>query len=343
MHRNKSSYMHFHSVRTRFDISVFTLLWLIGSNLLRVGLICQVAFQPLIEGFVLPARYSSASLHFPDTLKCPCLGTFSLQCSNDAACDVELPKDLRQEIQKVAKSLWEKDTKTLEKYLEIEPLSDRCVEGEAVLENGVPFIERGGYFRQKALSGCPKAQHSYALLLWSGFGGIEKNPKASAQWHAVAAVQNHLEAIAVLGGCLRTGTGVSRNVALGLRLIEFSASCGNPAGVNKKAALMESNGDDYEAVRLYEECLANDRANALLLFNLGWSYFNGVGVDRKDTMKGMSMWKQAAEMAPDEGSEEAAFHLYEEIVRNDPREASHWVDIAAELGLEEAIQVASQM
>ena len=113
--------------------------------------------------------------------------------------------------------------------------------------------------------------------------------------------------------------------------------------MNKKAALLESNGDDYEAVRLYEECLASDRSNALLLFNLGWSYFNGVGVDRKDRTKGISMWKQAIEMAPDQGSEEAAFHLYEEFIRDDPREASHWVDIAAELGLQEAIQVKSHM
>jgi len=318
------------------DILAFT-SWLSGWNLFHFGLIYLVAFQTvIIEGFVLPRRCSSASSDLPGTSRYSGHEIHNtLHCSRDVVGELAIPEDLRQEILKVAQILWKIDT--LDQHLQNNPSSDRWVEGEASLQNGVPFNERGTLFCQEALKGCPKAQQSYALLLWSGYGGVEQNAKVSAQWHAVAAVQNHLEAIALLGGCLRTGTGVAQNVALGLRLIEFSASCGNPAGVNKRAALMESNADDAGAVRLYEECLVNGRANALLLFNLGWCYFNGVGIERKDTMKGISMWKQAAEMAPDEGSEEAAFHLYEEFTRDDPIEASKWVNLAADLGLEEAI------
>mmetsp|Transcript_4206 Transcript_4206/g.9086 ORF Transcript_4206/g.9086 Transcript_4206/m.9086 type:complete len:400 (-) Transcript_4206:408-1607(-) len=243
-------------------------------------------------------------------------------------------------------------------------LSSLWMEGEASLPEGLElsFSERGNYFRKKALEGCPRAQHSYGLLLWSGFAslqeGIEKNPRESAKFHAAAACQHHLDALAVFGGCLRTGTGIiggkkqnqtkkkrsssssssttSNHVALGLKLIDFCSSvAGNPSGANKKAALLESNGNDSEAVKLYEECLDSGRSNALLLFNLGWSYYQGQGVDQKDSSRGIALWKEAAKLAPDEGSEEAAWNLYQEYVREDPNEAQAWLDLAGELGFYE--------
>jgi TPR repeat protein len=127
--------------------------------------------------------------------------------------------------------------------------------------------------------GDTRAQHSYALLLWNEFGGVTRDTKASARWHAAAAAQNHLDAMSVLGGCLRTGTGVQTNLVLGLRLIDFCASKHNPTGINKKAALLEADSDDRGAFRLYLECFEKHdptrRANALLLFNLGWCFING--------------------------------------------------------------------
>jgi len=228
-------------------------------------------------------------------------------------------------------------------------------EGEKDLPEDVPFSERGGYFRKEALRGCPNAQHSYGLLLWSGFAGTERDPEESAKFHAAAACQHHLDGIAVFGGCLRTGTGMPKKkkkkpkaktttkpqrtidaVALGLNSIDFCAShaIGNPTGVNKKAALFESDGDDFRAVELYEACWRSGRANALLLFNLGWCLLHGKGVQQKNNDRdwGISLWKEATEMAPNEGSEEAAWNLYQEYVRDDPREAQHWLDLAQKLG-----------
>mmetsp|Transcript_48534 Transcript_48534/g.117407 ORF Transcript_48534/g.117407 Transcript_48534/m.117407 type:complete len:343 (+) Transcript_48534:72-1100(+) len=261
---------------------------------------------------------------------------------------VTIPNDLYREIQSVAQSLW-KDTNpafAIPNHISPEDLEStrneyeaRTYRGEATLPKDVPYSERGEYFREQAmLHGCPKAQHSYALLLWNAFGGVRRDARASARFHAAAALQHNLDAVAVLGGCLRTGTGVRRNVVLGLSLIDFSASNGNPSGVNKKAALLESNGDDVGAFRLYQEGYdENDLlSNALLGFNLGWCYVHGTGVP-KDVDRGIQLWKEAAEMAPDEGSEEAAYHLSMEFSRDNPVEASTWLDLAADLGLEEAI------
>jgi len=95
---------------------------------------------------------------------------------------------------------------------------------------------------------------------------------------------------------------------------------------------MESNGNDFEAVNLYEASLKTGKANALLRFNLGWCHVNGQGVNRKDREKGIALWKEATEMAPDEGSEEAAWSLYQEFLRDDPKEAQRWLDLAEDLG-----------
>ncbi len=252
--------------------------------------------------------------------------------------------DLFDEIESIAEELW--DDEAIPR-LETNTGRERNFwEGEAKLPNDVPFAERGAYFRSEALRGCPKAQHSYGLLLWSGFGGVEQNPEESARFHAAAAIQNHLDGMAVFGGCLRTGTGIPKKkkskkkptrsttnaVALGLEAIDFCASVQNPSGVNKQAALLESNGNDFKAVELYEDCWKNGKGNALLLFNLGWCLVNGQGVERIDRTRGIDLWKEATKLAPDEGSEEAAWNLYQEYVRDDPIEARRWLDLAEDLG-----------
>jgi len=267
--------------------------------------------------------------------------------------------ELHNEIRSIARELWEGRempclSSTASPTHETTTLEGKQVtivfEGEAGLPEDVPVSERGDYFRKEALRGCPSAQHSYGLLLWSGYAGTERNPGESAKFHAAAACQHHLDGMAVFGGCLRTGKGIpkktknkkttnpNRNtnntVTLGLKLIDFCASeaVGNPAGVTKQAALFESNGDDFRAVELCEACLGSGRANAHLFFTLGWFLVNGRGVDRKDRDRGIALWKEATELAPDQGSEEAAWNLYQEYVREDPKEAQRWLDLAEDLG-----------
>ena len=208
-----------------------------------------------------------------------------------------------------------------------------AVEGEAALPIDVSFDERAGFFRAKALEGDPRAQHSYALLRWSGFGGVARDELESAKFHAAAACQSNLDGLAVLGGCLRTGTGVRRDVGLGLRIIDLCSGLGNPTGVNKKAALLESNDDDLGAVRLYHEAVERGRVNALLLFNLGWAYIHGSGVEA-DRERGLNLWRESADHAPDEGSEESAWNLHLELEGEDRAESNKWLRLAQDLGYE---------
>jgi TPR repeat protein len=103
----------------------------------------------------------------------------------------------------------------------------------------------------------------------------------------------------------------------------------NPTGVNKQAALLEQNQDEPGAFQLYEDYYVSGKANALLIFNLGWYHVHGI-----DT--GIKLWKEAATtMVPDEGSEEAAWYLSQEYFRENPTEAKKWLDLANELGYHE--------
>ena len=233
--------------------------------------------------------------------------------------------------------------------------------GEMPLPPSVPHAGRLEYYETIALEvRDPRAQHSLGLLLWNGFctgGEASRDADASARWHAAAAAQGHLDAVAVLGGCLRTGAGVPKRggdgrwgTELGIRCIEYVAGIGNPTGINKKAALLESGGDYHGAARLYESCVAREgmeegmggsasAANALLLFNLGWCLVNGEGTPR-DVARGEGLWRMAAtDLAPDEGSEEAAWFLSLQYEREDPQEAARWGRLAAILGYDDAIDV----
>ena len=244
---------------------------------------------------------------------------------------------LSTQIESLAQDLWQTKEIPRMRSCNGQSFPSLLQEGEAELPRSVPYRKRAEYFRKEANKGCPNAQHSLGLLLWSGFGGANRNPEESAKYHAAAARQNHLDGMAVLGGCLRTGTGIKRNETLGLKLIHFCAFQGNPTGINKKAALLESIDDEYGALELYRNCHNESRINALLLFNLGWCLYNGQGTDDKHVKKGMQLWKDAAGMAPDEGSEEACWYLYEDLKRENPKDGEIWLDLAVELGLEDAI------
>ena len=140
----------------------------------------------------------------------------------------------------------------------------------------------------------------------------------------------------------QAGTGVTRNVELALlQLIEYSATQQNSTGVNKKAALEESDSNYHAAFQLYEKCMQTSQPNALLFMNLGWCLMEGEGTS-KDAKRGEEMCHKAAEMAPDEGRETAAcWFLYRHYshynLREDENEARKWLQLAAALGYDEAL------
>jgi len=294
-------------------------------------------------GFVhLPslAYHTKITRHHFQTLK-------NVDCYSTVSCK-EIPIHLLIQIRSVANELWDctatttnsSDTSELQKIPMILDTHSNMtmLEGECPFDSSRAFSDcRADYFKERALLGYPDAQHSYALLLHNGFGNVARDAKLSAQFHAAAAIQGHLDGCAVLGGCLRKGVGVKRNVALGIELIEYCALVGNPTGVNKKGALLESNDDGQAAYKLYKACYDSGRINALLLFNLGWCHMYGIGV-KKDRIKAISFWEGASSMSPDEGSEEAAWNLYQEYKRDDPKKAQPWLDLAVDLGYDEALE-----
>ena len=168
---------------------------------------------------------------------------------------------------------------------------------------------------EAAYAGDALAQHTMGLLHYSGIGGAERDARLSACWHAAAAAQGNVEALAVLGGCVRRGVGVEQDAQMGIQLIEAAAAAGSPCGLVKLGALHEEGeygdqpADQYLAARHFSR--AASQGSALGLFNYGWSLVYGIGVQR-DIKRGFAAWKAAVESAPDDGAEEAAFKMYEE-------------------------------
>lgn len=174
-----------------------------------------------------------------------------------------IPTDIQSAIRDIAIDLWGGQD-ALDGVM---TASDGCLlQGEMSLPLRIPYNERYSYFLNEAERGDARAQHSVGLLLWNGFGSVDIDPEESSKWHAAAAIQGNVDAHAVLGGCIRTGTGIGKhkNIALGLKCIEYTAMISNPSGVNKKAALLESNDDWFGAARLYEQCY-NDEATKKML------------------------------------------------------------------------------
>ena len=287
-------------------------------------------------------------------LRTSCSDDDGQPCDEDTVVTI-LPQDISCDVRSIAQDLWgspdslgsvlmsSDDHNIIDEIGSISSLQD--YQGEMLLPSSILISQRFSYFEQQAQHGDPRAQHSVGLLLWNGFASateqISTDPEKSARWHAAAAVQGNLDALAVFGGCLRTGTGVGKckNIALGLRCIEYSASIGNPSGVNKKGAMMESNDDYFGAMKLYRQCYddKSKRTNALLLFNLGYCLIHGEGVNH-DVEEGEQLWRDAVALAPEEGSEEAAWFLYQQYLqRVDMKMARHYLDIAAGLGLEDAV------
>ena len=125
-------------------------------------------------------------------------------CYSSVTSCQEIPKDLQIQVHAVANELWSLCSTTIPTVVDISKTNNSMIEGECALDPTTTFFSnRSDYFRQLALEGYPAAQHSYALLLYSGFDNVTQNIHQSAKFHASAAIQNHLDGLAVLGGCLR--------------------------------------------------------------------------------------------------------------------------------------------
>ena len=85
---------------------------------------------------------------------------------------------------------------------------------------------RAAAVEEAAFGGCSRAQHTLGLLTFGGVGGCEEaDLRGSAYWHAAAAAQGNLDALATLGGCVRRGetAGVAQDETVGVALITAAA------------------------------------------------------------------------------------------------------------------------
>ena len=186
------------------------------------------------------------------------------------------------------------------------------------------------------------AMHTLGLLTYAGVGGAPKDSRQSAVWHAAAAARGNLDAVAVLGGCVRNGVGAAKDELAGLILIRAAAACSVASGLNKlgvlyeEGTLPEGQVDEAQAAQLYEQSAAT--GSALGLFYYGWALYHGVGV-RQDETAGIGYWKRSASRAPDEGSDESAYALWNEHIQEQARAGldrkevppDSWLELAADL------------
>lgn len=210
------------------------------------------------------------------------------------------------------------------------------------------YDQRFSIIEQPAYEGDDAtAMQTMGLLYYSGVGGApHADERFSAQWHAAAAARGNLDAMATLGGCLRRGVGAEKHEEVGLTLIQAAAAAGSPAGLVKLGILHDEGEsglaqDSWAAVQCFERAAA-DGSSALGLFNHGWALFHGIGTAR-DVERGLAQMAAAAALAPDDGSEEAAYFLYEERLAMSEQQVEAYrpgakLRLAASLGYGKAVK-----
>ena len=214
-------------------------------------------------------------------------------------------------------------------------------QGEYLFASSTDFGDRFAIAEPLAHAGDSLAQQTLGLLIFSGVGGAPQDLRASAEWHAAAAAQGNIDALATLGGCVRRGVGAEQDEATGRTLIEAAAAAGSPVGLSKLGVLYDEGAsglspDSWRAAQCFEAAAA--RGSALGLFNHGWALLYGIGSAR-DVQRGLAAWKAAAALAPEDGSEEAAFHLYEErALLPDRAEAVIYLKLSHDLGFDKAVK-----
>ena len=297
----------------------------------------------------LAAAISSLLLSPPFTTYTPTRHEFA-HCIIDACQEATTPEETASAAAAAIQSLGESSVRR-----HGQSSSSLPPQGEYEFDDTTDWSARGDVVAVKAASGSGsgdgRAAHTLGLLLHSGCGGVGRpDPSASASYHAAAARAGNMCGLAVLGGCIRRGVGAEREEATGLLLIRAAAAVGSPAGLNKLGVLYEEGCgmggydgpegggiaiDPTMAAKCYEQSAA--AGSALGLFYHGWSLFHGVGTARNE-LAGLEAWKASAAKAPDDGSEEAAYQLWEEHARQQrpttkrrDLEPTHWLRLAAQL------------
>lgn len=209
------------------------------------------------------------------------------------------------------------------------------------------FYQRFSIVEGPAYEGDARAMQTMGLLYYHGVGGVPNaDERFSAQWHAASAARGNVDAMATLGGCIRRGVGAERHGEIGLSLIQAAAAADSAVGLTKLGILHDDGEhgltqDSWAAAQCFERA-AVQGPSALALFNHGWALFHGIGTVR-DVERGLTQMEAAAALAPDDGSEEAAFFLYDERLAMSAEQVDTYrpgskLRLAASLGFDKAVK-----
>ena len=218
-----------------------------------------------------------------------------------------------------------------------------------------PYGTRFATALAAARTGDAAAMHTAGLLLYYGSGGAPQDSRRSAEWHAAAAARGNLDALAVLGGCVRNGVGAASEEALGIRLIVATAAAQSAAGLNKLGVLHEEGllpgeaPDARRAAQLFAASAAT--GNALGLLYHGCGLLRDAASGAEEEAAAVRALEASANLAPDDGAEEAAYQLW--LLRRPstttrrgraapPPRPARWLRLAAELGHAAALEAVAQ-
>ena len=183
------------------------------------------------------------------------------------------------------------------------------------------------------------AQHSLGLLYYSGYGGVNKNNEESIKYHLLASLQGNLDALAIIGSCLRKGNlGLNQDISLGIEMIEYSASQSSVFGLIKYANLLEMNDnhhDNMKVLDIYEES-SQIKNTALGLFNYAYILYHHDDKSIRNRAHSEELWRSACSLITKDGADEAAYHLSIHLGGVDDQEGRKYMGLAATLGMQEA-------
>ena len=199
------------------------------------------------------------------------------------------------------------------------------LEGRGVTKN---FTEGKEWLSKSAEQGNADAQYDLGLILASP-GDISETVK----WLRKASDQGHSSAEVALGFFYFYGLGVKKDETVGKKLLLNQAEKGNAYAQNilgcsyYSQAFWNTNSETVKWVRM-----AADQGLAKAQFNMGYFYFNGIGVKR-DVEEAVKWWVMSA----NQGFLEAQLilgSLYEngDGVSKNAAEAINWYGLAAKNG-----------
>ncbi|PFX31095.1 Protein sel-1-like 1 [Stylophora pistillata] len=189
-------------------------------------------------------------------------------------------------------------------------------------------------FRFSAMAGNPDGMYSYAKLLETGEGGVERDPIEAGKLFSELADQGHPFAQFALAHFYHNGIGMKKDLQMALELYEASAKKG-VREANTMIGNLYTTGeigkvDLTKAAKFFTN--AAEKGDVPALMSLGAFYSQGTGVE-KNFQKSFKCYKAAA----DQGHLTAQYNVGVNYfagkgVENNMKKAAYYFDLAAQQG-----------